>query len=258
MYNLVVELSPVSSHRNRTTHIMFPSRDSICKLSNPTFSTYVHLKLCYLIRPNNCTVYTQLTQFLIQISRYCMAALTGVPELSTGQDSSLPPQPLLQPLHTETDREPVSPQQYTSVLTQSDGEDSTLRSRIPNSVSLEEAKLIQKEYEAPFKDLIHQNPIKTKDFKHPPVWFQNSPFSHNFRMAIGIFPALLVVLSLSGKPLLGTLSIGTLATYFTLNFSLPKHSLLVCLMTIITSEVSCATLLSIFQSGGSKLKWYGI
>ncbi|KAI6651542.1 hypothetical protein LOD99_5150 [Oopsacas minuta] len=129
---------------------------------------------------------------------------------------------------------------YTSVLApvDIDGEGSGLRARVPNTISLDDATQIQQEYEAPFKDLINQNPIKSKDFKHPPSWFQNSPFSHNLRLAIGIFPALFVVLSLSGKGLLATLCIGALAIYFTLNFSLPKHSLLVCLITIISAEVA--------------------
>ena len=163
-----------------------------------------------------------------------MAALIGDSEVATGPVSVPLPQAPSEQLATEI---PVPSSQQYSLLAPSDG-DSTLRSRVPNSLSLEEAKRIQKDYEAPFKDLIHQNPIKTNDFKHSPVWFQDSPYSHNLRLSVGIFPALLVVLSLSGKPLLGTLSLGALATYFSLNFSIHRHSLVVCLMTIIAAEVS--------------------
>ena len=163
-----------------------------------------------------------------------MATLTEHSDVTRGDMTILMPQQHVNTEATETE----STQLYASVTPPIEEEGGGLRSRVPNTISLEEAKQIQKEYEAPFRDLIHQNPIKAKDFRHPPSWFQDSPFAHNLRLAVGIFPALFVILSLSGRGLLATLCIGALSIYFTLNFSLPKHSLLVCLITIISAEVS--------------------
>ena len=161
-------------------------------------------------------------------------------EISLREDAGLSPDPQKYQSSPATlsEQSDQGSQVYTSVLHPSEEGEGGLRERIPAaSVTLEEAKRIQEEYEAPFSDLINQNPIKTRDFKHPPSWFQDAPFSHNLRLAVGMVPALFVVVSLSGKGLLATLSIGALFTYFILNFSLPKHALLSCLLSIIAAEV---------------------